>query len=131
MGNRFYDITLILTFVSLAIGMVNAAGVFDPVTYAEIDGQTWEYSDLETIAANSGGDMGVLDYFSLTVSWLATAFSMVVQMIKNMVYVYPLLTNVFMLPAWMAAFVQGGVVMVYMSFFIQFISRFHWGSVDS
>lgn len=131
MGNRFYDITLILTFVSLAIGLVNASGVFDPVTYAEIDGQTWEYSDLETIAANSGGDMGVLDYFSLTVSWLATAFSMVVQMIKNMVYVYPLLTDVFMLPAWMAAFVQGGVVMVYMSFFIQFISRFHWGSVDS
>lgn len=131
MGNRFYDITLILTFVSLAIGLVNAAGIFDPVTYSEIDTAAFEYSDLETIVANSGGEMGVLDYFSLTVSWLATAFHMVVQIIKNMVYVYPLLTDVFMLPTWVAGFVQGGVVMIYVSFFIQFISRFHWGSVDS
>ena len=72
MGNRFYDITIFLTMVGSGYwpGECRREGCLTPGDYAEIDGQTFEYSDLETIAANSGGDMGVLDYFSLTVSWL-------------------------------------------------------------
>jgi len=127
--SRFYDIWYLLTFAGLAIGFVNGLGVWGVDYMTAPESSTFELSDIESIAG--GGDVSAWDQFTLLVSQAVTAFGMIAQMALSVVLVYPTMVNVFHMPPIVATLVQGGVVLSWVSFFMQILLRFGFKQVES
>lgn len=127
--SRFYDIWYLLTFCGLAIGFVNGLGVWGLDYMTAPESSTFELSDIESIAG--GGDVSAWDQFTLLVSQAVTAFGMIAQMALSVVIVYPTMVNVFHVPPIVATLVQGGVVLSWVSFFMQVLLRFGFKQVES
>ena len=127
--SRFYDIWYLLTFCGLAIGFVNGLGVWGVDYMTAPDSSAFELSDIESMAG--GGDISAWDQFTLLVSQAVTAFGMIAQMALSVVIVYPTMVNVFHVPPIVATLVQGGVVLSWVSFFMQILLRFGFKQVES
>ena len=127
--SRFHDIWYLLTFCGLAIGFVNGLGVWGVDYMTAPESSTFELSDIESIAG--GGDVSAWDQFTLLVSQAVTAFGMIAQMALSVVLVYPTMVNVFHMPPIVATLVQGGVVLSWVSFFMQLLLRFGFKQVES
>ena len=127
--SRFYDIWYLLTFCGLAIGFVNGLGVWGVDYMTAPDSSAFELSDIESMAG--GGDISAWDQFTLLVSQAVTAFGMIAQMALSVVIVYPTMVNVFHVPPIVATLVQGGVVLSWVSFFMQLLLRFGFKQVES
>ncbi|HHY08643.1 MAG TPA: hypothetical protein GX530_09040 [Corynebacteriales bacterium] len=127
--SRFYDIWHLLTFAGLAIGFVNGLGVWGLDYMTAPESSTFELSDIESMTG--GGDISAWDQFTLLVSQAVTAFGMIAQMALSVVLVYPTMVDVFHMPPIVATLVQGGVVLSWVSFFMQILLRFGFKQVES
>lgn len=127
--SRFYDIWYLLTFCGLAIGFVNGLGLFGVDYMTAPEGSAFELSDIESIAG--GGDISAWDQFTLLVSQAVTAFGMITKMAISVVLVYPVMVDVFHVSPLVATLVQGGVVLSWVSFFMQLLLRFGFKQVES
>ena len=129
MANRFYDIILVLAMVSASIGLVNASGLFDVDYMSPPPSQSFEVEDLKDLA-EQGGD-SQLDYFTTILSWLKIASGIIKDMLISFLWVYPLIVDVFGAPEYLGGFIQVGVIMIYIVFFVQFISGRGWRQYES
>jgi len=126
---RFYDIWYLLTFCGLAITFVNGLGVWSVDYMSSPDTTTFDVSDIESLSETE--EVSAWDSAVLLVSQAVTAFCMIAQMALSAVYVYPVITETFGMPDLLAIFLQGGVVLAWVSFFIQVLLRFGFGQVES
>ena len=129
MANRFYDIILVLAMVSASIGLVNASGLFDVDYMSPPPSQSFEVEDLEDLAEQ--GRDSQLDYFTTILSWLKIASGLIKDMLISFLWVYPLIVDVFGAPEYLGGFIQVGVIMIYIVFFVQFISGRGWRQYES
>ena len=127
--SRFHDIWYLLTFCGLAIGFVNGLGVWGVDYMTAPDAGAFELSDIENIA--SDGDISAWDQFTLLVSQAVTAFGMIAKMALSVVLVYPVMVDTFHISPLAAALVQTGVVLSWVSFFLQVLLRFGFKQVES
>lgn len=127
--SRTIDIWYLLTFCGLAITFVNGLGVWNVGYMSSPDTATFEVSDIESLSQT--GDVSAWDTAVILVSQGITAICMIGKIALSAVYVYPVVTQTFGMPEILAAFLQGGVVLAWVSFFIQVLLRFGFEQVES
>lgn len=128
---RFYDIIWLLTLIQAAIGLLNASCVFNEnfMENPEAGPAGYELSDLSQLQDTT--NIGMLDYFIMAVKWAISGAWFMCNLLLSVVYVYPLLVDILGVNGAIAAFLQVGVVVVYIAFFIQFLTKSPWGGYDT
>jgi hypothetical protein len=126
---RFWDITVLLTCMSLAIGLVNGMGIFT-MNYMQQPNASSAYDTSQVYnTINSTKTTGSMDAFTASVGFFAMGIGFLVNFAVDTIGLYGTMTTLFHMPALVAAFLTGIIGLIWLSFFIQLITRMGWGLV--
>lgn len=129
MASRFYDVMMAITILNLAIALVNGAGLFGTTYIGEPGSKIFEEQDLKDLSEQSTGN-SMLDYFTTMISWAMTALGVIKDMLVSVFWVYLLVVDVLGGHPLIGGLLQGGVVLISVVFFIQFLSRYGWRQTE-
>ena len=118
--NRFYEIVLLLVLAQAAIGFVNGIGIFTDPAYVQPDNPAahWALSNISDFKTDSEV-VGVTDYVAQATGMIATGMTMIWNILGAIIYIYPALVDVFMMPESLAIVLQVGIYFIYATFLLQ------------
>ena len=114
---RAIDIAVFILILNAAVVFVSDVDLFDANYLEQGDLARNQYSSY-TIEENlseygNASSISTWDYFKISVVWAVQAMIMFVKIVFSVVFVYPILVEVFGVPDVLSAFLQVGVWAIY------------------
>lgn len=124
---KFTHIIWFMMCLSLGIGLINSMGIFS-VDYMTVpEGSTWQLTDVNGTLNNanpiSDGD--------LSLTSLSNGLGFLKDMVVGVFYVYGDMVSIWHMPAALATVLQTIIAVSWLLFFVQILTRFSWGGVES
>ena len=118
--NRFYEIVLLLIVAQASIGFVNSLGMFTDTAYMQPDNPAahWTIDNASEFRSDTAS-MGVGDYVQQVTGMIFIGLTMMWDILGAIVFIYPALVKVFMMPPALAMLLQSGIYFIYAVFLIQ------------
>lgn len=124
---KFTHIIWFMMCLSLGIGLINGMGVFS-VDYMTVpEGSTWTISDVNN-TVNNTNPVGDAD---LSLTSLYSGLVFLKDLALGVFFVYDDMVSIWHMPAALAAVIQTIISVSWILFFVQIITRYSWGGVES
>jgi len=124
---RAFHIILFLIVLQASIVFVSDTGIFNQnyIENASLAKNTYyksynitnlsQYNDLNT-------EPSTWDYFTISARWIIEGFFLFIKIIFAIAFIFPLLISIFNVPTSLAAFIQGGIYVIYLWGYMQWKS---------
>ena len=120
---RAFHIMLFLIILQASVVFVSDTGIFDQnyIEDASLAKNSYytSYNISNLTEYSAGEEPSTWDYFTISAKWIIDGLFLFVKIIFAVAFIFPLLISIFNVPASLAAFIQGGIYVIYLWGYMQ------------